>query len=256
MVTSDYNDYSSVCIEAATNDSFFSTFKRNNTYRAILEHTSYEQGMGYLGLLEKHELFNDIPWDAILTNDKLGDPITSKYIINERQVDMSPSTLRYVFYAIETLTYVKQNGITEPNIIEIGGGYGGQCYVSSLLSSLLGVKIKNYAILDLPGPVMLTNKYLQTQIPGTQFRAYNLHEIELPKKPNNFLISNYAFAEFDDQTRKVYIDYVIKNTALGYIAWNSETPFDEFFNTCEISVKEEKPNTGYYNKILTFINKN
>jgi|694.fasta_scaffold47402_5 hypothetical protein len=256
MVTSDYSDYSAVCVEAATDNNTFSTFKRNNSYRAILEHTSYEQGMGYLRLLEEHPLYNDIPWDKILTNDSIGSPITSKYIINEKLVDISPSTLRYVFYAIETLTYTKENGVLEPNIIEIGGGYGGQCFISSLISPLLDVKIKNYAILDLHGPVMLTNKYLQSQIPGTAFRAYTLQEIEVPKKPNNFLISNYAFAEFDDHVRGLYIEHVIKNTALGYIAWNSDVPFDHFFSTCETAVKEETPNTGHFNKILTFINKN
>ena len=39
--------YGDACALASQDESFFSTFKRNNFYRAVLEHVSEEQGLMY-----------------------------------------------------------------------------------------------------------------------------------------------------------------------------------------------------------------
>ena len=87
-----YGDYIRVCQEASCNDIVFANFKRDNDYRQVLEHATYEHGLAYLEVIK-----NDYPYlidliDKFATNDNYGFPFTYEY----DGMFMSPTTLRYI----------------------------------------------------------------------------------------------------------------------------------------------------------------
>jgi putative sugar O-methyltransferase len=249
---SDYQDYCNVCIQASRDDAIFNDFKRIPAYNHILEHTSKEQGEEYLKQIQHQFGENQLIWDDLLYNDTFGNPTRSTFVINNKQVKISPSTLRYIHYGIEFLKFVKSTNITTPNIIEIGGGYGGQSFIISKLAPMFGVDIKAYVILDLSQPKALITKYLH-KIKAPEFiKAYTLDDVSVTQNKNNVLISNYAFAEFHPTIRQLYIDNVLQKTQAGYMVWNSPDDFDPFFKTMKIETSEEIPLTFHFNKIIKY----
>ena len=71
----------------------FLNFKRNDDYRVVLEHVSYEQGREYLEILrsEAPDFVENV--DRFLINDIVGNPIRFFY---EGAGLVSPTTLRYL----------------------------------------------------------------------------------------------------------------------------------------------------------------
>lgn len=252
MFESDYANYSSICQQAVDNDEMFKTFKDNPVYRSILEHVNVEQAQVYLSLISTNEYFNQIPWDKIFINDTIGSPQINNFIVNNKEYNVSPSNFRYVHFGLEILKNLKQCNNNTPNIIEIGGGYGGQCYIIYLLAPLYGIKIKSYTILDLPSPVALANKFISTISPDINAKAYVCSNVDITYQSINYLVSNYAYSELDKNTRDVYAEKVLSKTAAGYLAWNTAEPLDSFFSTVITKITEEVPKTSPNNFIVTY----
>jgi putative sugar O-methyltransferase len=253
METFEYENYCSVCLDAVNNPTTFSNFKNNPTYKTILEHVSPQQGSDYLKLIQQNSLYDKINWKDIIKNDNLGSPITFNYTINDKQYDISPTTLRYVYYGLQILQFLKEIKNTTPNIIEIGGGYGGQCYILTVLSKLFEINISKYVILDLKEVTLLQNKYLQELNTPVDYKCYTLEQIEIIKNANNFVVSNYAFSELDNLTQNQYLDKVINNSTSGYLVWNTQEGYEKFFPNRKIIVETEIPLTGPNNKIVKYI---
>src|SRR5439155_585481 len=93
-------------------------------YTDMLEHVSYSQGNDYLNII-----LNEYPdlvkkFSAFRENDAIGDPRTYLY---EKHGLFSPTTLRYIKIAGDIRA--RFGDLSRMHIVEIGGGYGGQCKI-------------------------------------------------------------------------------------------------------------------------------
>lgn len=219
---SERSAYPSLCQLAADNDDIFANFKSDPIYRQILEHVPYEIGLQYL-----NTVINDYPdllpfFDEFRKNDSLGNPITYSY--GEHGV-FSPTTLRYIKVAGDLKE--KFGDLSKMHIVEIGGGYGGQCTVLSSLG------FASYTLIDLPECIALSKKYLESM--GIKNVIYidstNLENIGA----YDLVISNYAFSEIDKTEQLSYLEKVIKSTPNGYMTLNF---ISQLFNLKSLSIEE------------------
>jgi hypothetical protein len=242
-----YSKYLKICRDAVNNEKAFNNFKSNPNYRQILEHVSYEQGLDYIEEITKYNknLLKDYPE---FCNDKVGNPTIHNY----KEIGMvSPTTLRYIKVLSDLLKLFKK--LKNKNIVEIGGGYGGQCKIIYNYTSP-----KSYTLIDLPEVLLLSEKYLkQYNISNTIFRNINnISEIKY-----DLCISNYSFTEIDRRYQDLYTEKIIKNSDCGYITCNFLSQFSNRMNLNEIKalrsdfeILPEVPLTAPDNLIYTWKN--
>ncbi|MGR3177768.1 MAG: putative sugar O-methyltransferase [Candidatus Anammoxibacter sp.] len=205
---SDKNSYTSVCLKAAEDETVFANFRRNRAYRLILGNDPYGIGKEHLNVIlsQNPELIEIFP--KFRESDQFGNPLVGDY---GKYGKFSPTTLRY----IKTLGDLKSlfGSLDGKNIIEIGGGYGGQCKIISDLFSF-----KSYTIVDLNPVLKLTRKYLDC------FNVNNVHCLAPENLGTNenydLVISNYAFTELTRETQQSYIEQILLRSTQGYIAMN------------------------------------
>lgn len=196
----DMDAYLKVCKEAAEDDNVFASFKRNPAYTKILEHTSKEQGQYY---------FDRIPiysTSSFTSNDDYGNP--RKYQYGDFLI--SPTTLQYHYVYNRLIDLFGQ--LKGLKIIEIGGGYGGQCKV--VYDYCLP---KEYTIVDLEEPGMLQEKYLS----GFDIKAniVSPHFAERGR-PCDLVISNYSLSEVIEPFQTNYVRAILLHAKHGYITCN------------------------------------
>jgi putative sugar O-methyltransferase len=204
---SDTSLYLSICEEAALQEEVFETFRQNPRYTAIVETPIKYDGFDYYDILLKHYPDFMKNADAFRRNDEVGGPVLVEY----PQFGLfSPNTLRYVKCLADlTSLFGSLDGLS---ILEIGGGYGGQC---RMVSSLFQPRL--YTILDLAEPLLLTNRYL------SHYELDNVDYVTLDELvPGDFdlIISNYALSEIGTVGQDVIIDRVLRRAARGYLTWN------------------------------------
>ena len=202
------NAYLDVCERASApeDDSVFSIFKSLPAYKAVLEHVSYEQGLGYLKEIDLSQ--DDLA--ALAVNDTYGSPATYEYPAGR----ISPTTLRYAKVACD----LRKHFDSIRSIAEIGVGYGGQQLVLSKLTPT-----DAYYAIDLPPVLRLADKYLMRVNRG-------LHGATLVDATDaaavagvpaaDLVISNYAFSECTMTVRDMYVDTVIRKAKYVYMTIN------------------------------------
>ena len=179
----DENDYRSVCAQAAQDPAAFGSFRAHPVYQYGLEHVTYDQGLECLRIAKQQSphFFNSL--DRFKTSDLVGSPVCYEY---EAIGKIAPTTMRYIKIASDLQTmFGSLDGLS---IIEIGGGYGGQC---KILADLFN--FKSYTIVDLSEPLALTKKFL------SQCNVKNVTLVSpdeyIPGQHYDLVISNYAFSE-------------------------------------------------------------
>jgi hypothetical protein len=239
----DYNSYLKVCEKAAKDESVFKNFKRHPDYTPILEHVSYQQGLEYLSEI-KQNCPNLLKYmDRFLTNDKIGNP--NVYYFEDLKINISPTTLRYIKVLSDLINLFGR--LDEMNIIEIGGGYGGQCKIINDVYNPA-----SYTLVDLPEVLKLNNKYLK-DIENIILRNID----DLSEIHYDLCISNYAFSEVERKYQIFYAEKIIKNSDRGYITCNfivSENLSKEeiFALKLNYTIYQEKPLTYDGNLIYTW----
>jgi len=239
---SDNTSYPEACRRAATDDTAFSTFKRETAYTDILEHVTYEEGKIYsdYALLNKDIAANI---DKFKINDKYGNPRVYEYPIGT----FSPTTLRYM----KILSELSQLNLNDTTIVEIGAGYGGQY---TILRQLF--KPKKYIFVDMPEALLLIEKYVNTL-------GLNDIDIEyytgdnLPVIISDLVISNYAFSECNKSIQDNYVAKAIKTAAHGFMLYNNMLGYthEEFIGICsdkKIRTFPEMPQTHPKNVLLVW----
>ncbi|WP_050008378.1 putative sugar O-methyltransferase [Butyrivibrio sp. WCE2006] len=257
---SDDGRYPAYCRVASKNGFMFHHFRRNEIYNLILEHMSKEQGQEYLDELIKNPDFKKISdrLGEYLRNDKVGKPRIYEYDIDNKDVYVSPTTLRYIKVLADLKNLFPMNEIK--SVAEIGVGYGGQCRI--ILSDY---EITRYSLIDLPEALGLTKRFLGKLtdlsnihfVDGTAIDKENLPEHDL-------VISNYAYSELARVIQKAYWDKVVSKAAHGYFTWNLESErkldgytVDEFTKMLsdlgrDVRVLEEKPLTAPGNCLIVW----
>ena len=119
---SDENNFKNICKSACDDDNIFNNFESNHLFTQILEHTTYEQGLGYINEIENLTKINTSLIEKFKTNDDQGNP--KLYSYKEPYGNISPSTLRYIKVLNDLITLF--GNLDGMSIVEIGVGYGGQ----------------------------------------------------------------------------------------------------------------------------------
>jgi putative sugar O-methyltransferase len=236
--------YPNLCVKAATDPETFNTFKCHPVYNEILEHVSYQEGVEYIKYIKNETILNNI--EKFRANDTIGTPLTYNYAgcIGT----FSPTTLRY----IKVLNDISTLNLNEFNIVEIGGGYGGQYTVLRQL-----FKPKHYTFVDLPQVNKLTCKYISS----LKLDDINISYIDGTENFNemtpDLVISNYAFSECSATVQDVYISKIINNTKHCYMIYNNQlgythTEFATKINNHKVTISSELPQTHPNNVLITW----
>lgn len=246
--------YPAFCKLASENDTVFKTFRRYISFVDVVETLSYEFGVEF-----EQVIMNKYPhfaprFNKICLDDKVGGP-RQRYFNSIGWC--SPTTLRYIKVAGDL---EKEFGnLKKFNIVEIGGGCGGQCKV---LSDLVG--FSHYTIIDIPECTPLIAKFLST-LHISNVRTINNSDVKNDIS-SDLVISNYAFSEVDREEQWNYIKYVISLAPRGYIIHNLMQPINPFTleefvailktKNKNVRVERENPLTGEDNFVIIWHPKN
>lgn len=205
-ITGRDSTYLSTCLKAATTPYYFQNFRSLPEYTHALEISNGKPFADYL-LNEA----SDSVWEKINRIKKLesyGNPRTSYY---PSLGNFSATTLRYIFIADEITKLF--NLPSNAKIVEIGAGFGGQCYILSQIASC-----SKYYIYDLPEPSALIAKMmLALDVNNVTLLST---EDDLPEERVDLLISNYSYSECDKETQIDYFERVLKKADRGYLIYN------------------------------------
>lgn len=183
-------------------------FRRIYDYREILEHVDFKLGKLYLKQITSMSPDITRNLELFKTNDSLGRPRTFKY---GALGNISPTTLRYMAVAADIQRIFGSQQMN--NIVEVGGGYGGQAAVLHKLNYF-----ESYYIYDLPIVQKLIDSFLSN---------IGVSHVHLPhiddntEKKYDLIISNYAFSELPRELQLRYLQNVISKSSRGYMLMNS-----------------------------------
>lgn len=198
--------YRSMCLKAATSSYYFQRFRSFPEYYHALE---FQDGRAFEDYL-KHDASKDIleKIEVFRRLDYLGNPITQHYSSLGK---FSATTLRYIAIA----DHIKKLFDLPPNakIVEVGAGFGGQCFILSQV-----VSCSKYYIYDLPEPNALIEKMMK-MLDVKQSKCLTT-DSSLPEDKVDLFISNYAYSECELETQMDYFERVIKKADRGYIIYN------------------------------------
>lgn len=232
-----YKQYENICEQASMDENLFNNFKSSPEYNQILEHVPYDLGLEYYQKIINFN-FDDTYFCKFMENDIIGN--TTKMTYGDRI--MSPTTLRYIYTAYDINTKINVENL---DIVEIGGGYGGQCKIMYDMQSLFGRFFKSYTIIDLPSVIKLQSKYLdRLGYTDVNFVSYD----SLTEIKKDFCISNYGFGELDKDIQDNYVDKVLKNCENFYIIYNISRVHDFLLNN-NFKSEPEDPRSGQFNTL-------
>jgi len=208
---SDDGSYPELARRAAQDVRIFAHFKRNKTYRGILEHVTEEQGEVYLEQIQKR-------WPGIVDeierfkiNDEVGDPIRFTYpLVGE----ISSTTLRYLKVACDLRELF--GDLTAFDVVEVGCGYGGQFLLTDLLWQL-----GSWTMFDLDPVLQLISRYLESHVVNSVYKPTTLNRFDNRANGFDLAISNYAFSELPKAFQLKYISKVLSKAKRGYLTMNS-----------------------------------
>lgn len=204
----DARPFPALCARAAVDPATFATFRRSPEFRVVIENLRCEHGRGYLErALEQTPALAGL-LDRFRENDRLGSPVTCDY---GAYGHFSPATLRYVRVLSDLLTLF--GPLDGRRIVEIGGGYGGQCFVTSVAAAPA-----SYALVDLDRVLDLQRRYLrELDVPNVAFVSAD--ELD-PRANYDLVVSNYAFSECVRRVQRHYAERVLARARRGYITCN------------------------------------
>lgn len=205
--------YLEICDKASQHEDAFNTFKSKGEYSHIVA-TAMPQSfaLNYYNLMKDQFPNILIMHEKFATNDMYGDSLIHTF----DDVKLSFDTLRYMYTACKLVS--KFGDLSELNIVEIGGGYGGQCKIISDLCK----RVKSYTLIDLAKPLKLQSTYLQ------KFQLRNINFMDaFNYEPGKYdlVISQYAFSECGIDVQIEYYNKILKNCTHGYIVNNDLSIF-------------------------------
>jgi len=220
------NNYLEFCKNAIEDENIFNQIKNRVEYNMVekpgIEYKKIGDWLLNIYIKEYKHLLKYL--ETGINNDKYLKPVKFDYeYLLKDKVELSTYKLSYccisyTIKAINILKHIQSLKLDKVNIIEIGGGYGGQSFILHNLCINFNIKIESYTIIDLEYPSKIQNKYIELlNIPNTQ-SFYNIENIDTSKF--NFFISNYALSEISTKIQNKYIDNLLKNIKHGFLLWN------------------------------------
>lgn len=203
-----YAEYLKICTDAVIHEGVFKNFRRYSSYHTVVEGIPFKMSYKYIEWIKKEFPFMLRHIDKFITSDDIGNPI--KYYDKVIQRSISATTCRYIKILAEMIDFFGR--LDDMDIIEIGGGYGGQCKIIYDY-----VTPRSYTIVDLVEPCKLTAKCLgYFGIKNVILKTPD----DLFDKSYSLCISNYSFTEFDRKYQDFYAEKIIKNSDKGYMICN------------------------------------
>ena len=212
-------------------------FKSNSNYTYMLEHNNfYHIGIKYYEcLMNKYgDIINnnkEYIYNIIKINDQYGKP--EKHAFND--LECSPTSLKYILHSLLFYDFINKYHLNNLDIIEIGGGYGGLCFIMKKIFELLNVNVSSYTIFDRIEASLLQKKYLNNL--NTEVNICQIDNINNIKN-NSVLISSYAFSEIPKNLQDQYIKEIF-NPYIDYsfIVWNNIPVYN--LNEAKYIINEE-----------------
>lgn len=239
-----------------TDENIFNNFKRDSNYTKILEHTTTYYANEYIvEIFKNHSKYAQLlDWEKLKENDRIGNPIISdfrelkNYGIILNNYKYSPSTIYYIYRGLDIINKLFKEG-ESIRILEIGGGYGGQCKILLDMCKMLKINIETYGIIDLEYPSKLQKKYLDFfDYSNVQFYEFEYINDFDKFKDYNKLIAIYSLSEFEVDVQNFYIDNIIKNIPNYYILCNVEITESSFFKNDKLL--DTQPKINRYHKLI------
>jgi hypothetical protein len=225
MSDPNYSPYQNVCKNL--DQSSICSFKTNIHIIGIIENVNLNFGNDYLNNILKFEESKLIDWSVVKKLNDIGCPYTYRFLIDGNPITLSPTTLRYVYYTLDILSYIKTLDLKKIQATEVGGGYGFQSILLFEFAKLFSLEIDAYKIVDLPEAnnmqkqyVKACESYIEPIMDKIEFCSFYDVEKTNFKADNSFFISNYALGEFNKEIQDYYMKYVVSFMKHGYICWN------------------------------------
>jgi len=248
---SDNGSYPNFCLLASKDNSIFNAFKQNPVYTIILEHTSFHYGNEYLNILKsrysKNNLLNII--NKVKINDSVGSASIQKFILENEDINISPSTLNYTKVWSDICNLFGNR--SDLKVCEIGGGYGGQATVAYNFTGF-----KKWDIIDLAEAAALQNKYLN-HLEIKNANAYSFNEMDKLLPEYDLCISNFAFSEVQRDLQEIYINKILLKSKNGYMIMNFGWKLDNLVTPVylksiipNLNIVDEVPKTGPNNCLV------
>ena len=201
--------YNDSLIKAGTTDAFES-FRKLDVIREIVEGIPDIVGHGYYQKLKlslgDEKLTNE--WLRITKNDDYGNPNLVEF---EQHRNAASTTMRYAWNVVDMQN--NKIALSNADIIEVGGGYGGLCRMIHEYHTP-----KSYTIIDIPEALALVERYLSKFSINVRLISCDDYDYE----PIDTFISNYALTELSLDLQQEYADKLIKRASNGYITYNSQ----------------------------------
>lgn len=197
-------NYLQACYEASMYHDKFNKFKQDERLTKIFEHTTRDIAINYI-----YDILKDNP--RLLSNKKIykDDIIGSPRMYDFGFAVCSSSLFQYLGVLSNLIVYFED--LSKLNIVEIGGGYGGQCKIIHDY-----FRPASYTIIDLPETCMLADKYLKTVGAKVDF----IHPENIVNKEYDLVISNYSITEIREPLRTDYVNKILLNSEKGYLTCN------------------------------------
>ncbi|HAE76043.1 MAG TPA: hypothetical protein DCG52_06585 [Alphaproteobacteria bacterium] len=218
-------NYFSFVDEILTNDDLFATFKENHTYNAIVGMSCEAEGEWFANNLKDNNSIN-LKIEEFKKNDSIGEPA----VFDSKEYGfISPNTLRYLNSLQNIQKYI--GSLHKKNIVEVGIGYGGLCYILSTFYNL-----NSYKLVDVPNVTLLAVKYLRAlglntnlmierdlkniRITDIVSQSGRRHHINFAGPSYDLLISEYCISEMDDDGIDHFYENYIQHSKNIYIFSN------------------------------------
>lgn len=206
------NYYYDAVWRALVDSEAWAVFRRDRAYSDVL---GFGEGYAreYLAQLDDASILGLVAESEAA--DRIGGPLTFDF--NGRR--LSPNTLRYA-KVLQDFTRLFPGYAAFASIAEIGVGYGGQARMVSEHARLGATALRSYTLIDMLPVCLLAQSYLD----GFRMhpRCEYLTKSQLPRDGRwDFVVSNYAFSEFDAELEREYLDLVISKSRSGYLTMNS-----------------------------------
>lgn len=229
--------YLTICLKAATTPYYFQNFRSLNEYTHAVEISNGKPFAEYL-----LDQASDETWSKLNSFKKLesfGNPRTTYY---PSLGNFSATTLRYILIADEIGKLFKLPD--QAKIVEIGAGFGGQCYVLSQVAS-----VARYYIYDLPEPTALIQKMMG--VLGIKNVTCLPTDAPLPEERIDLFISNYSFSECDKQVQLDYFERVLKKADRGYVIYNQTSHYYGLSSLSPIELIQLLERNGVHAKVMS-----
>ena len=200
-------------------------FKKSDKFNFIVEHIDDNQIIYGKDMYNTIKQLNMISLETINNlikkNDMYGNPV--KFFINDEIDSCSPNSIKYIYFGLLNIRHILKNNLTNFNIIEIGGGYGGQCIILLELLKLFNIQINKYILIDLDEVVTFQKKYinLHNLEDYCEFLSFEDYK-EYTFKNNNYLFSSYSLAVLMPNIKNNYYNNLFKYVSNGLIIWNND----------------------------------